>query len=58
MLANKHNRHRRSDAMNRWTQFIVMATAQLAVLACLRDIESTLVSQKHLKYHLGSGSIK
>jgi len=58
VLANKHDGQRRSDAMNRWTQFIAMATAQLTGRSSLRDIESTLVSQRHLKYHLGSGSIK
>ena len=29
MLEDKHDGQRRSDAMNRWTQFIAMATAQL-----------------------------
>ncbi len=57
-LAKKHDGQRRSDAMSRWTQFIAMATAQLTGRSSLRDIESTLASQKHLKYHLGSGSIK
>jgi len=57
-LANKHDGHRRSDAMSRWTQFVAMATAQLTGRSSLRDIESTLASQKHLRYHLGSGSIK
>ena len=58
MLEDKHDGQRRSDAMNRWTQFIAMATAQLTGRSSLRDIESTLASQKHLKYHLGNGSIK
>ena len=57
-LAKKHDGARRSDAMNRWTQFIAMSTAQLTGRASLRDIESTLASQRHLKYHLGSGAIK
>ena len=57
-LAKKHDGHRRSDAMSRWTQFVAMATAQLSGRSSLRDIESTLASQKHLQYHLGSGSIK
>ncbi|WP_445083912.1 DUF4372 domain-containing protein [Candidatus Vondammii sp. HM_W22] len=35
-----------------------MATAQLTGRASLPDIESALASQKHLTYHLGSGSIK
>lgn len=57
-LAKKHDGARRSDAMSRWTQFIAMSTAQLSGRSSLRDIESTLASQRHLKYHLGSGSIK
>ncbi len=58
VLANKHDGQRRCDAMNRWTQFVAMATAQLTGRASLRDIKSALASQKHLTYHLGSGSIK
>jgi len=57
-LAKKYDGARRSDAMNRWTQFVAMSTAQLTGRASLRDIESTLTSQRHLTYHLGSGSIK
>jgi len=57
-LAQQHDGSRRSDAMSRWTQFVALATAQLTGRASLRDIESTLDSQKHLRYHLGSGSIK
>jgi putative transposase len=57
-LAKKHDGPRRSDSMSRWTQFIAMATAQLTGRSSLRDIESTLASQQHLNYHLGSGSVK
>jgi len=57
-LADRHDGHRRSDSMSRWTQFIAMATAQLTFRSSLRDIESTIASQKHVNYHLGSGSIK
>ena len=57
-LAKQHDGPRRSDAMNRWTQFVAMATAQLSGRSSLRDIESTIDSQKHLRYHLGSGSVK
>lgn len=56
--AKKHDGHRRKDAMNRWTQFIAMSTAQLTGRSSLRDIESALSSQRHLRYHLGSGAIK
>jgi putative transposase len=57
-LAKQHDGSRRSDAMSRWTQFVALTTAQLTGRVSLRDIESTLDSQKHLRYHLGSGSIK
>ncbi len=57
-LAKKHDGRRHSDAMSRWTQFVAMATAQLSGRSSLRDIESTLASQKHLQYHLGSGMVK
>ena len=57
-LSEQHDGHRRSDSMSRWTQFIAMATSQLTFRSSLRDIESTISSQKHLNYHLGSGSIK
>lgn len=57
-LAKKHDGHRRQDAISRWTQFIAMATAQLTGRSSLRDIESTLASQNHLRYHLGSGAVK
>ena len=57
-VAKRHDGHRRKDAMSRWTQFIAMATAQLTGRSSLRDIESTLASQNHLSYHLGSGVIK
>jgi putative transposase len=57
-IAKKHDGHRRKDAMSRWTQFIAMSTAQLTGRSSLRDIESTLASQNHLRYHLGSGAVR
>jgi putative transposase len=57
-LEIKHDSKRRSDAMSRWTQFVSMAVAQLCSRSSLRDIESTIASQSHLGYHLGSGSVK
>lgn len=57
-MAKKHDGARRSDAISRWTQFVAMTTAQLTGRSSLRDIESTMTSQTHLRYHLGSGSIK
>jgi len=57
-LAKRHDGDRRTDAMSRWTQFVAMSTAQLSGRSSLRDIESAIASQKHLSYHLGSGSVK
>jgi putative transposase len=57
-LAKRHDVGVRSDAMNRWTQFVAMSTAQLSGRSSLRDIESTISSQKHLRYHLGSGEVR
>ena len=56
-LAKQHDGARRSDALSRWSQFMAMATAQLAGRSSLRDIESTLASQRHLQYHLGGRSV-
>jgi putative transposase len=57
-LTQTHDGKRRSDAMGRWSQFVAMAIAQLSGRSSLRDIESAIASQKHLSYHLGSGSIR
>ncbi|MCW8915459.1 MAG: IS4 family transposase [Magnetovibrio sp.] len=57
-LAKGHDGTRRQGAMSRWTQFVAMSTAQLSGRSSLRDIESTILSQKHLSYHLGSGAVK
>ena len=56
-LALQHDGKRRSDAISRWTQFVSMTAAQLCGRCSLRDIESTLASQRHLSYHVGSGAI-
>ena len=56
-LEIKHDGKRRSDAMSRWSQFVAMAIAQLSGRSSLRDLESAIASQTHLRYHLGSGSI-
>ena len=56
-LEIKHDGKRRSDAMSRWSQFVAMAIAQLSGRSSLRDLESAIASQAHLRYHLGSGSI-
>ena len=56
-LAEEHDGRRRSDAMTRWTQFVAMSTAQLTGRTSLRDIESTLGSQRHLRYNTGGGEV-
>ncbi len=56
-LANHHDSKRRTDAFKRWTQFVAMSVNHSAGRSSLRDIEPTLVSQKHLRYHLGSHSV-
>lgn len=57
-LSKQHDGDRRSDAFSRWSQFTAMATAHLTGRSSLRDIESTLASQSHVHYHLGSVSVK
>jgi putative transposase len=57
-LAKRHDGPRRSDAFSRWSQFAAMATAHLTGRSSLRDIESTLDSQRHVQYHLGSNAVK
>ena len=56
-LANGCDGRRRSDALTRWSQFVALAIGQLAGRRSLRDIEATLHSQGHHRYHLGSQSI-
>ncbi|MGB5510260.1 MAG: IS4 family transposase [Woeseiaceae bacterium] len=56
-LANGCDGQRRSDALTRWSQFVALAIGQLAGRRSLRDIEATLHSQGHHRYHLGSQSI-
>jgi putative transposase len=55
--ANRVDGKRRSDALSRWSQFIALTIGQLGGRRSLRDIEATLRSQGHHRYHLGSQSI-
>jgi len=55
--ANHHDGNRRSDAMTRWSQFVALTIGQLGGRSSLRDIEATVSSQGHHRYHLGSQSI-
>lgn len=43
----------RSTALSRWSQFTALLVGQLSGRQSLRDIESCLLSQQHLHYHLG-----
>ena len=55
--ANRVDGKRRSDAMSRWSQFVALIIGQLGGRRSLRDIEATVRSQRHHRYHLGSQSI-
>ena len=55
--ANQLDGKRRSDALSRWSQFVALAIGQLGGRKSLRDIEATLRSQRHHRYHLGNQSI-
>jgi len=55
--ANRFDGRRRSDALSRWSQFVALTIGQLGGRRSLRDIEATVQSQGHHRYHLGSQSI-
>ena len=55
--ANRYDGKRRSDALSRWSQLVALAIGQLGGRRSLRDIEATVQSQGHHRYHLGSQSI-
>ena len=52
--ANRYDGKRRSDALSRWSQFVALTIGQLGGRRSLRDIEATIHSQKHHRYHLGN----
>ncbi len=52
--ANCYDGNRRSDALSRWSQFVALTIGQLGGRRSLRDIEATIHSQKHHRYHLGN----
>lgn len=56
-LGNQHDGRRRSDALSRWSQFVVLSVGQLAGRTSLRDIETTLKCQSQHRYHLGSQEV-
>ncbi len=55
--ANRCDGQRRSDALSRWSQFVALMIGQLGGRRSLRDIEATVRSQGHHRYHLGNQSI-
>lgn len=55
--ANRHDGKRRSDALSRWSQFVALTIGHLGGRSSLRDIEATVGSQGHHRYHLGSQPI-
>ncbi len=56
-LAKQHHQGQKLRSASRWDQFIGMTMSQLAGRQSLRDIESSLCSQKHKLYHLGAKPI-
>ena len=56
-LAKQHDPKRRSDAFNRWSQFVALGVGQLSARSSLRDIEATMQSQSHLRYHHGCQTV-
>ena len=56
-LSQRHDGKRRTGALTRWSQFVAMFTCQVSGLSSLRDIESTLQTQKQHHYHLASQTV-
>ena len=56
-LAKSHHRGRRFRKTSRWSQFVALATGQLAGRRSLRDIVSNLNAQSASHYHLGTGRV-
>ena len=53
-LAKQHHRGRSFRKASRWDQFVALTFAQLAGRHSLRDIISSLSTQAHRLYHVGS----
>ena len=56
-LADEHHVGRRFRKTSRWSQFVALATGQLAGRRSLRDIVSNLQAQRASLYHLGSAAV-
>lgn len=55
--ANRRDGHRKTTALSRWSQFCALTVGHLGKRDSLRDIESTLASQRQNHYHLGSQAV-
>lgn len=56
-LAKSNHQGRRFRKTSRWSQFVALATGQLAGRRSLRDIVSNLHAQSASLYHLGAGKV-
>jgi hypothetical protein len=56
-LAAAHHSGRKLRKMSRWSQFVAMASAQLAGRTSLRDLVHNLEAQLTKLYHLGLGRV-
>jgi hypothetical protein len=56
-LATKVDGPRRSDALSRWSQFLALVVGHVGQRHSLRDIESALMNDPSLRYHLNSGAV-
>jgi hypothetical protein len=55
-LATKLDGPRRSDALSRWSQFLALVVGHVGQRHSLRDIESALMNDPSLRYHLSTRS--
>ena len=56
-LAKAHHSGRQFRKTSRWSQFVALATGQLAGRRSLRDIVSNLKAQSAALYHLGGREV-
>lgn len=56
-LTRKVDGPRRSDALSRWSQFLALVVGHVGQRHSLRDIESALMSDPGLRYHLDTDSV-
>ena len=56
-LAKQHHSGRAFRTASRWSQFVILAMAQLSGRSSLRDIVDNVSAQTHRLYHLGSARL-